>query len=1204
MDEFKTITATTSVVKISACLEKIYKKIVESRDKKIAEFNIREIEFLKTQCKTDNIQLCLMSCQTFVRLVDNGTLETTNVLTILMSLLPNSSPLQCNAITESIISLLLMNIKRKVSSLKENETFQSQYGLKTQQHPMITLLQNPGVNMNDIANKINGICNHYDKQVKDVSIEYLRPVYLYILCNPQTLPDSKAIWTGLLALSRQNKEAKELMQDILSWSKISSSQNCLFTSILLIEAIEYFLNNKDFKQSLDLSIYQLLVINYLTKYGIDPRPSLHCILRVLHATKQESRDYYNVMLILLADIIHILVPAYLPDLMRVISFIVVQESCGHQYILNMCLDGIIQWMSQTAFIPADGLAIAHQIVRKILNISKGTDHSQSVNTKQIDPLSVKFYHSNIAIAVDLAKLVEYFDESEFKDVFYFVDTLNVKANSAFSQRLHLFLRALFLSRDLSMDCWFKVYQVLLEIIKVNNGIAYDFLMTYLFKLGDEHSPEIQIELLRGLPNFAVSKDNIPMILNTVHILTTENPTFCMDLYLRLWRVETRTYPFLIKLLALPFKDTQRKWEFEIAKTYTIREICLEQPTQHGSDLVSHLSDILNTCTDDSGDLATSLALDAIVALCDSHTVNIASTWRVLSSKFRHEKRPRALKSLYRFFAHVPFLQTPTLEFEQLVDEALDQLWMTISRSDSDCNLICEALAALKQYEIGSLLTLRHIPPQFRQNLHVAREYTAPDGRAVVDLQQEMVPGECWVQLLQKIRPECGNAAADLIAHYIYNEINNYRSGVYRLPEGRPEPRKLQGLSAQSPLRATVAYLVNQARFGDHNITEPHAITNTLRAISKKFPKPIPPLDWCFLHSFFHLSFEARKYCILIAKNQLLHSGTARRIIENFLVEFEPNCFEEDLLLLFSLLPEIGNGVSLTILKTFVEKVALYCFKESQLSGFAEGCLFEKFLESVRLVFTGKCDIPEVLDVFTLIVERYMDSMDIDSRLFERYTEVVALLSTNAIEGLTSPANWWETPTGKLKKATIIRSYLVLYNNQLNNPLKWLNPIIDAFAKRQEEHLFFYHHLATTLYAFNNDEQSCNWVMEMFLQIQALLAESSNKEKLDKALYLLDIFILSVDVLSGCAVLLGNLDVVATQNAERYHIFPESLQLLCDHIFWKDQEAKIYEFLYNLFKNNAIPDIYSKTFKEAIICSRNKSYFETKGIWTKYVGMRK
>lgn len=359
----------------------------------------------------------------------------------------------------------------------------------------------------------------------------------------------------------------------------------------------------------------------------------------------------------------------------------------------------------------------------------------------------------------------------------------------------------------------------------------------------------------------------------------------------------------------------------------------------------------------------------------------------------------------------------------------------------------------------------------------------------------------------------------------------------------------------------VSYLVNQSRYGDH-VAEPIAVTNALRSISKKFPKPIPPLDWSFLHSFFHLSFDTRKYCILIAKNQLLHSGTARRLLENFLAEFEPNCFEEDLLLLFSLLPEIANGVSLTIMKMFAEKVAVYCFKESQLAGFNEGCLFEKFMDSVKYIFTGKCEVPEVLDIFTLIVERYMDSMDVDSRLFERYTEVVAVLPQNAIEGLTTPANWWETPIGKLKKATIIRSYLVLYNTQLNNPLKWFNPIIDAYATRKEEHLYFFRHLSSTLYALNNDEQSCSWIMEMFIQIQALLAESSNKEKLDKVLYLLDIFIISVDVLSGCAVLLGNLDVVATQRNERNQIFPESLQFLCDHVFWKDQEAKV-EFNGNL-----------------------------------------
>uniref|UniRef100_A0A0K8W5U7 Uncharacterized protein KIAA1797 n=1 Tax=Bactrocera latifrons TaxID=174628 RepID=A0A0K8W5U7_BACLA len=979
MDEFKNITNASSVVKISACLEKIFKKITESREKKISEQNIKEIEFLKTQCKSDLVQLSLLSSQTFVRLVEGGVLDASNVLTMLISMLPNSSSTQYTTITEGIVSILLLGLRRKVALLKENENFQCQFGLKTQQHPLITLLQSSAVNMNDVANKIVGICNHHDQQVKVHSIEYLRPVLLYILCNPQTLPDSKTIWTGLLSLSKTNLDAKQLMQEIFSWSKFNSSTTCLFTSILLIEAIEHCLNVNDFDTVIDLSIFQALIVNNLTKFGIDPRPSLHCLLRVLHSTREHTVHHYNVLLILLAESLHLLSPNYLHDLLRIIAFIIVQECCGNQYILNMCLDGIIQWMSQTAFIPAEGLALAHQVVRKILERGKETESAEKTKVHTIDlkPAQVRYYHPDIAVAFDLAKLVESFDESEFKDVFTFVDALNVKANSMFCQRLNLFLRALFLSQEPSIDCWFKIYEAILEIIKVNSGIAYDFLMTYIFKLAGEQQPEIQMELLRGLPSFAVSKDNIPMILNTIRNLTAENGTFCMDLYLRLWRIEPRTYPFLIKLLSTPQKDSSKRWEFEIAKTHTIREICYDKPTQHGSDLVSHLSDTLNSCTDDAGDLATSYALDAIVALCNSHTVNIISTWRVLSSKFRHERRPKALKSLYRFFAHIPLLHTPTLEYEQLVDEALEQLWLTVSRSDSEPELVREALSALKNFEIGSLLSMRHIPMQYRQDTPGVREFVG--GREVVDLQQEMVPGEVWVHLLQKIRPECGAAAADLIAHHIYAEINGYRSGVYRLPEGKPEPRKLQGLFPQSPLRAVVSYVVGQARFGDH-VTEPHVVTNALRAISKKFPKPIPPLDWCFLHSFFHLSFEARKYCLLIAKNQLLHSGTARRLLENFLVDFEPNCFEEDLLLLFSLLPEISNGVSLHILKNFAEKIAIYSFKESQLSGFTEGCLFEKFIDSVKYIFLGKCDIPEVLDIFTLIIERYMDSMDLDSRV--------------------------------------------------------------------------------------------------------------------------------------------------------------------------------------------------------------------------------
>lgn len=345
----------------------------------------------------------------------------------------------------------------------------------------------------------------FHHRIKDYSIEYLRPVYLFILCNPQTLPDSKTIWTGLLTLSKSNNEAKELMQEILSWSKLTTSQNCLFTSTLLIEAVEHFLSEKDLNQSIELSIFQILVINHLVKFAIDPRPSLQSVLRVLHSSKNHTQSHYNIMLILLAESLHLLTPSYLPDLLRIILFIVVQENCGHQYILNMCLDGIIQWMSQTAFIPADGLTMAHQIVRKILDVVKGTAKTKPTHTKDFEPVGLRYLHPDIALAFDLAKLVESFDDSELKDVFTFVDVLNVKQNTMFCQRLHLFLRALFLSREPSVDCWFKIYEVILDIIKVNKDIAYDFLMTYIFKLAGEHNPELQMELLRGLPSFAVAK---------------------------------------------------------------------------------------------------------------------------------------------------------------------------------------------------------------------------------------------------------------------------------------------------------------------------------------------------------------------------------------------------------------------------------------------------------------------------------------------------------------------------------------------------------------------------------------------------------------------------------------------------------------------------------------------------------------------------
>lgn len=295
-----------------------------------------------------------------------------------------------------------------------------------------------------------------------------------------------------------------------------------------MDAIEHFQTEENFQPAVDLSVCFVVVINNMLKFGIDPRPSLNCVLSILQAAGDTiTQNYYNVYLILLAQSLHSLTPIYLPNLLRILVYIIVQKRAGHHCMLNMCLDGIIHWMSQTTFIPDDGIALSHEIIRQILKVTKPT--SNTIANEQIEDVTpstpvlssphietskivgkcfVRNYHPDIAIAMDLAVLVESFDESEFKDIFSFVDNLNLKFNPTFCQRLHLFLRALFLSPEPATDCWCKIYQVIMEIIRVNPAIAYDFLMTYIFKLANEYNPEIQIELLRGLPSFAVSKVNV------------------------------------------------------------------------------------------------------------------------------------------------------------------------------------------------------------------------------------------------------------------------------------------------------------------------------------------------------------------------------------------------------------------------------------------------------------------------------------------------------------------------------------------------------------------------------------------------------------------------------------------------------------------------------------------------------------------------
>ena len=203
---------------------------------------------------------------------------------------------------------------------------------------------------------------------------------------------------------------------------------CLNSSVLLIEAITYFVNQNDLNQSNNLIICLSHIVNQLINFGLDPTPSLDCILDALQASHETTKNHYNVLLIIFAETLHIILPNYLIKLLRIIVFIAVTENCGNQYILNMILDGVIQWMSQTAFIPSDGIALAHQIIKKISSGPNKSTNSinMKISTNDLQNTIVRNYHSDIAFAFDIAKLAESFDQSEYRNIFTFVDNINDK----------------------------------------------------------------------------------------------------------------------------------------------------------------------------------------------------------------------------------------------------------------------------------------------------------------------------------------------------------------------------------------------------------------------------------------------------------------------------------------------------------------------------------------------------------------------------------------------------------------------------------------------------------------------------------------------------------------------------------------------------------------------------------------------------------
>lgn len=90
MNELKHLTHPNSLLALTSAVQKISQSIKRQKAENVKENAIKEIEFLKEHCLSNNARLSLLSCQTLYSLVEDGVLLPANVLTMFISQLSSA----------------------------------------------------------------------------------------------------------------------------------------------------------------------------------------------------------------------------------------------------------------------------------------------------------------------------------------------------------------------------------------------------------------------------------------------------------------------------------------------------------------------------------------------------------------------------------------------------------------------------------------------------------------------------------------------------------------------------------------------------------------------------------------------------------------------------------------------------------------------------------------------------------------------------------------------------------------------------------------------------------------------------------------------------------------------------------------------------------------------------------------------------------
>ncbi|XP_012286598.1 focadhesin isoform X2 [Orussus abietinus] len=1024
MDEIEYKLGTNNPILISHAISKLLCTIKEKHeaDPTADISKAPELKLLWSKCSSTNITLGMTACQAIIALVEIGVIDINNALYIFISHLGTLE--KHTAIAAALSNLLILNSK----SQSEGEQ-KWRFGIKGPQHPLISILNNNKSSWRNVLSYMQFMIQHKEDEIAQRSLELLKPVFLYILCNPTpALPEivKHQAWHILI----KSKNTQTLQCEILQWLRTNDINNCAETSNRLLELAQVKIISKD-KQFCNVLMPLIISITGdLVKEGFNPKPSLDMMLEL---AEYSDNDACNITVSLLAEMIITCPPIYLCSVIESCAVLLQKLSCSRTvaFTLVAC---ILKWMAYPSVLLMHTLDIAKNLVQNIVNKKAWGSSTIRLYSNEV---FIKVYHTD--------KKLQFYSE-----ICRCVDTLSEKntlewltdvaaAPQDVKNMCILILSGLFLQSE-NPTIIEKIIDILINISKEKKDFASHLLSLVLYKLTKTRNIDETKTLMFILPDLALVKENVPIIIHALEsLIATDKPLkqLAIELYLKALENEPRCRRYLLAVLI----DTSKKnhgWQSDIACARAMCHICETKP-ENGAELVPLLSEILNRCSNVNGSAASALALKGISALCVAGVIDISSTYRVLSPKLNKESRKIVLKSVCEFFGDIPLNPQSIQTYEKLVTEIVTKLWGYVS-SSGDSEIMESALKALSAYQLEHI-PLKSLAVEFRENLVMPKEYAKTPMEAARNPADVLpyIPRECWMQMLTKINRTVLECAGDLLIAFITREIKDLPSSIY----SQNEPFNFEYLSEKSVIRA----IGENLRCYKVNLnSDNRSVVECLRIFAHKYVKPLPPVNWTFLKKIMELSIEAKKYSVIIACQQSKTCTSARAIVEEYLKMFESDTVtmirQKEYLSIYSNMDYLCKAIPPNVLRPFLDTTLNYIVEKALPN---TDDLIDEFREMMicyRKTLQNKTIHDANRTLLSIILEGILERLDVDSKVFALCMDAALELSSTHIERMTSPSVWWEVTAQKLKKAIIIRSELAL-KKDVETPLVWLNEVIDA-----------------------------------------------------------------------------------------------------------------------------------------------------------------